>query len=98
MPPIPCPCCRAANDVGPACRRCKADLSLLFAVAADRERLVSAARDQLADGNGTEALALLDQAERTWAGDDLRPLRAVAHLLNRDFPAAFACYSAGARS
>ena len=26
-----CPCCKANNDSGPACRRCKADLSLLFA-------------------------------------------------------------------
>jgi predicted ATPase len=28
---LACPCCKAANDVGPNCRRCKADLSLAFA-------------------------------------------------------------------
>ena len=42
--PIPCPCCRASNDTGPACRRCKADLALLFALEANRAEHFAAAR------------------------------------------------------
>jgi hypothetical protein len=33
---VACPCCRAVNESGPACRRCKADLGLLFAL--DRQQ------------------------------------------------------------
>lgn len=31
-----CPVCRAENDRGPNCRRCRADLSLLFALEKQR--------------------------------------------------------------
>ena len=31
-----CPVCRAENDQGPQCRRCKADLALLFTLADQR--------------------------------------------------------------
>ena len=33
-----CPVCRATNDQGPQCRRCKADLGLLFRLEAQRKR------------------------------------------------------------
>ena len=45
--PIPCPCCKASNDTGPSCRRCKADLSLLLAIEAERSELLEAARQTL---------------------------------------------------
>lgn len=93
---IPCPCCRAMNDAGPACRRCKADLSLLFALEEHRDQLLAEARRLAADGRVGDALAVVGEAEAIRAGDDARRLRAALHLLNRDFPAAFACYSAGA--
>ena len=33
-----CPVCRATNDQGAQCRRCKADLGLLFRLEAQRKR------------------------------------------------------------
>ena len=94
MPPIPCPCCRATNEVPPACRRCKADLSLLFGVMNQREALLSAATTQMAAGDFFAALCSIGDAESLRSGDDVSRLRAVVHLLSRDFHTAWACYSA----
>ena len=38
-----CPACKADNAQGPACRRCKADLSPLWALEARREALLALA-------------------------------------------------------
>jgi hypothetical protein len=38
-----CPVCKADNTTGPACRRCKADLSALYALEARREIALVAA-------------------------------------------------------
>jgi hypothetical protein len=46
-----CPVCKADNDQGPACRRCKADLSLLWALEARREALLASVRHRLARFN-----------------------------------------------
>ena len=92
--PLPCPCCRASNDTGPACRRCKADLSLLFALEGHRDSLLADAKHLAAQGRFADALASVDEADALRHGDDTRRLRAAVLLLNRDFPAAFACYSA----
>lgn len=91
---IACPCCRATNDRGPACRRCKADLSMLFALAARRESLLAAARARLAGGEPAAALEAIAEAEAIRDGAEVRRLRAAAGLLNRDFTAALAWYSA----
>jgi hypothetical protein len=92
--PLPCPCCRASNDAGPACRRCKADLSLLFALEENRDALLTAARRLAAQGRFADALRSVDEADSLRRGDDCRRLRAAFLLLSRDFPAAFKCYSA----
>jgi Flp pilus assembly protein TadD len=89
---ITCPCCRAANDAGPACRRCKADLTLLFAVADRRGFLVSEARNLAADGKYGDALRSLDEAAALRAGDDVRQLGAAVRLLAGDYAAARAAY------
>jgi hypothetical protein len=94
MNSIACPCCRASNDTGPACRRCKADLSLLFALEENREALLADARRLAAQGRFADALTSVDEAESLRRGDDCRRLRATLLLLTRDFPAAFKCYSA----
>ena len=60
---VPCPCCKASNDTGPACRRCKADLSLLFAVESERVSLVAAARTLAAEYRHSESLAALERAD-----------------------------------
>lgn len=92
IPPLSCPCCRAANDTGPACRRCKADLSLLFAVADRRGFLVSEARKLAAKGKFAEALRSLEEAAALRAGDDVRRLSAAVRLLAGDYAAALAAY------
>jgi hypothetical protein len=95
---IPCPCCRAANDAGPACRRCKADLSLLFAVEEQRDRHLAEAKQLAAEGRVADALSAVDDAESLRRGDDVLRLRAALHLLNRDFNSALAYYSAAGKS
>lgn len=45
-----CPVCKADNSQGPACRRCKADLSLLWELEVRREELLNSARHYLAFG------------------------------------------------
>lgn len=91
---IHCPCCRATNTTGPACRRCKADLGLLFDAEQHRTQLVNSARLALQSGNLSVAYTAALQAEQLRHGSDARQLLAVIALQNRDFPAAWAWYSA----
>jgi len=90
--PVPCPCCKANNDAGPSCRRCKADLSLLFAVEADRTAALAEARRLAAVGRFGESLAALDRAAQLRHTPDVPRLRAAVLLLARDFPAALRAY------
>ncbi|HXD88787.1 MAG TPA: hypothetical protein VN641_20015 [Urbifossiella sp.] len=89
---IPCPCCKASNETGPACRRCKADLGLLFAVDAERTERLDDARRQLSEARYDEAWRSLEEAEKLRRGGDLSRLKAVAFLLKRDFRGAMAAY------
>jgi hypothetical protein len=91
--PIACPVCRASVEAGPQCRRCKADLSLLFALEARRDALLAAARRALAAGRVDVALTLAHGAERLRRGADARRLIATAHLLRREFAAAWQWYA-----
>jgi len=91
--PFPCPCCRASNDAGPACRRCKADLSLLFAVAEQRSSLVAEAQSFAAEGKFADALRSLEEADALRSGDDVRQLRAAVLLAAGDFAAAWGAYT-----
>jgi hypothetical protein len=87
-----CPCCKASNDAGPLCRRCRADLSLLFAIEAERTELLEAARLLTRESCVPEALAILDRAEWLRQGDDIARRKATASLLNRDFAGALRVY------
>ncbi|HUR53433.1 MAG TPA: hypothetical protein VMZ71_04855 [Gemmataceae bacterium] len=89
---ISCPCCKASNDAGPNCRRCRADLSLLFQLEEDRAALVAQARELAAQSRYSESLAALDRAAQLRRGDDVQRLRAVALLLSRDYAGALAAY------
>ena len=91
---ITCPCCRATNDAGPACRRCKADLGFLFAIVARRADLMSAARRAVAVGDWPTVTKTAGAADHLRAGVDARRLLAVAALMSRDYPAARAWYTA----
>ena len=81
---IPCPCCRASNE-STTCRRCKADLSLLFAVEARRGYLIESARFNLAEGKVESAELALQEAAGLRAGEDLTPLWALVSLLKGDY-------------
>ncbi len=51
-----CPVCKAEAP-GPQCRRCKADLAVLFDLESARRAQLEAAREHLAQGRLPEALA-----------------------------------------
>jgi Flp pilus assembly protein TadD len=89
---LSCPVCRATNSQGPSCRRCRADLSLLFQLEEQRDRLLTEARDLLRQGQLNRTLALLGRAQDLRRDEDVRPLRSVCHLLRRDFAAAWRDY------
>ena len=50
-----CPVCKADNTTGPTCRRCKADLSLVFALEDHRAVALSEAKDALDERQYAEA-------------------------------------------
>jgi hypothetical protein len=91
MTPITCPCCKASNDAA-TCRRCKADLRLLVAVADRQGFLLSRARADAAAGKFADALRSLDETEAVRGGAEVCRLRAAVHLLSGDFAAAWAVY------
>jgi len=75
-----CPVCQADNDAPPSCRRCKTDLSLLFALEAQRAEALRCARSALAVGQVHEAAVLAQRAENLRCGSDARRLLALASL------------------
>jgi hypothetical protein len=89
-----CPVCKAENAQGPACRRCKADLSLLFALEDQRAWALAETRRLLASGQMDEADALADEADGMRSDAESRRLLALTRLMRRDFAGAWACYRA----
>jgi hypothetical protein len=87
-----CPVCRADNSAPPACRRCKADLSMLWTVEAERADRLRRAAAAVRTGMLDEAVEELDMAEELRQGDDVRRLRACVHLLAGDYEAALDGY------
>ncbi|HEY7330533.1 MAG TPA: hypothetical protein VH592_23030 [Gemmataceae bacterium] len=87
-----CPVCKADNPQGPQCRRCKADLSLLFALEEQRRRILAEARRCLHRGEWQAAVAHAETANWLRNDEDSRQLEMVAHLLGRDFDCAWQCY------
>lgn len=87
-----CPVCRAANEAGPNCRRCKADLSLLFNVEAQRSARLSAARIALAQGQPVLAFHEARRADELRHGADVAKFNAVLALLQKDFSEAWRQY------
>jgi hypothetical protein len=80
-----CPVCRADVEQGPSCRRCRADLSLLFALEERRRHVLREAARALFAGQSRRAEALAEGAEALRGGTDALRVRAICHLLNRDF-------------
>ncbi len=87
-----CPVCKAENTQGPTCRRCKADLSLLFALEDQRAWTLAEARRLLAAGRAAEADALAEAADGMRSDAESRRLWAATRLVLRDFVGAWAAY------
>ena len=87
-----CPVCKADNIQGPNCRRCKADLSLLFTLEDQRRRALAQARLCLRRGQWSQAANHAEEADWLRGDEESRRLEATAHLLQRDFAAAWESY------
>jgi len=87
-----CPVCKADNSQGPQCRRCKADLSALFALEGQRAQTLAAASLGLLYGQTKAAVELAQHAD--WLRRDVDSLRMLAleALLQRDFAQAWRYY------
>ena len=84
-----CPICKANNDTGPACRRCKADLSMLFDLEAHRTSCLATAQARLGD---EASRAAARQADEIRHGRDAQQLLALASLLRGDHAQAWQAY------
>ncbi len=90
MTALRCPVCKAENTTPSQCRRCKADLSLLWRLEEQRQRDLVAATAAVIRQDCGRALELLDAADAARRGTDAARLRALCQLLRRDFAAALA--------
>ncbi len=87
-----CPVCRAEVEQGPSCRRCRADLSLLFALEDQRRAALESAYHRLARGDLGGALELAEEVNGLRWDEESSRLLALVHLLRRDFAAAWQWY------
>ena len=83
---VACPCCKASNTAGPACRRCKADLAELFAVAAQAERLLAEARARLRAGDARRAATIIETVIALRRDPEALRLRALGGLPDARLP------------
>jgi hypothetical protein len=90
-----CPVCKADKVQPPQCRRCKADLSLLFALENQRRQTLAEARRCLRRGEVAEALGHVEKANWLREDEESRRLAALARLLERDFAEAWEYYQNG---
>ena len=89
---LSCPVCRAENHTGPNCRRCKADLSLLYQLEATRDRQMAEARAHLAAGRWRAARTCALAAQHLRRDEASNRLAAVTALLCGDFDSALREY------
>ncbi len=87
-----CPVCRASNEEGPQCRRCRADLSLLFDLETQRAELIRIAQEQIQRGQWEEVVRLAEQAHFLRRDSDSLRLSAIGWLMQRNFSKAWECY------
>jgi hypothetical protein len=83
--PLRCPVCKAENAQGPACRRCKADLSMLFALEQKRARAMAEARAALREGRWEEARTAARLSDHLRHDDETTELLAVTALVCGDY-------------
>jgi hypothetical protein len=76
-----CPVCRADNNEGSNCRRCRADLSLLCQLEARRTELLRQAHQHAALQNWPHVSRLAREAHALRRGSDSTQLAAIAALM-----------------
>ena len=86
---IACPACRAENTER-TCRRCRADLGLLWDLEAQRERLLADAAEAIRRGDFDHALEFARSVREMRDGADVVRLIACIFLLRGEFAHAFA--------
>src|SRR5579871_4304890 len=87
-----CPVCRAPLEQGPQCRRCRADLSLLFTLQEHRRGLLRKAYQAVAAAAWDDLALLAERVHSLRQDAESERLLALVHLLRRDFPAAWRAY------
>ena len=80
-----CPVCKADNAEGPLCRRCKADLSLLFELERRRKGALAEARRCFQEGRSNNAMQFAMRADSLRSDAESRRLVAVTSLFARHF-------------
>ncbi len=95
---LKCPVCRALVEQGPHCRRCRANLTMLFTIEEQRAGALSDAGRSLQAGRFEEARCRLDEAEKLRPGPEVQRLRALLLLLQRDFVGAWKAHAAARAS
>jgi hypothetical protein len=84
-----CPICKARNESGPQCRRCRADLSALFVLETCRAQMLVGATRAAAAGRWEEGGAAATAASEQRRDADSQRLLAVCALMRRDFATAW---------
>jgi hypothetical protein len=92
---IACPCCKASNTAA-TCRRCKADLSLLVSIEANRQFHIAVAKRFAADERWLDAERHLHHAANLRAGSDVDGLLAAVLLHQNRYAEALAKLPKGA--
>lgn len=91
---VSCPVCKAENSTPPNCRRCKADLSMIFALEQNKARLVAQALKALEEKRWQEAQEWARQARALSEEEEIEKLLALTSLLCGDFHQAWRSYGA----
>jgi hypothetical protein len=89
-----CPVCKADNAEGPLCRRCRADLALLFEAERQRAWCLTQARRNLREGNNVDAFCHALRVNQIRGDVESRRLVAVTSLLCRYFGQALRYHAA----
>jgi hypothetical protein len=87
-----CPVCRAENEAPAACRRCKADLSILWNLASVRRQRLKQMRAAVLRLDFDAAETALSQAESIARDVETTRLRAMLSLLQGSFVEAWRQY------
>ena len=91
--PLACPVCKADN-AGPTCRRCKADLGMLFALSDRRSELLAATRMAYNQNRLTDAWRFASAANEHRQDEESLRWIAMLQLLQGNFGEAWRAYRA----